>query len=73
VPDSGKSPVADYLFENDTRDNLRKCNNPLIYGTPKLVAGKARAGICPSMETDDYLALTGETSATAPTSLLRRG
>ena len=56
VPDSGKSPAADYLFEGNTRDSSGNGNNPLVYGTPLTVAG--RQGQALSFDgTDDYLAL----------------
>lgn len=56
VPDSGKSPAADYLFEGNTLDTSGNGNNPLIYGTPKLVTGKQGQAL--SFDgADDYLAL----------------
>ena len=56
VPDSGKSPAADYLFEGNTRDTSGSGNNPLVYGTPKIVAGARGAAV--SLDgADDYLRL----------------
>jgi hypothetical protein len=55
VPNSGSSPASDYLFEGSARDT-RSGNNPIIYGTPKLVAGKHGSAL--SFDgTDDYLEL----------------
>ncbi|WP_035610492.1 LamG-like jellyroll fold domain-containing protein, partial [Haloferula sp. BvORR071] len=57
VPNQGSSGNAAYLFEGNVRDTLSG-NNPLIYGTPKIVAGKNGSAV--SMDgTDDYLALPG--------------
>ena len=57
VPNSGTSGNAGYLFEGNTRDIISG-NNPLTYGTPKLVPGKHGSAL--SLDgTDDYLALPG--------------
>lgn len=57
VPNLGSSGNAGYLFEGNTRDILSG-NNPLTYGTPKLVSGKHGSAL--SLDgTDDYLALPG--------------
>jgi len=56
VPDSGKSPAADYLFETNSRDTSGNGNNPLTYGTPKFVAGVR--GTAVSLDgAEDYLRL----------------
>ena len=58
VPDSGTSPDSIYLFEGGTRDILGG-NNPLTYGTPKIVPG--RNGTAISLDgSDDHLALPGK-------------
>jgi hypothetical protein len=55
VPNSGSSPAADYLFEGNLRDS-RSGNNPIVHGTPSLVAGKHGSAL--SFDgTDDYLKL----------------
>ncbi|QJE97925.1 LamG-like jellyroll fold domain-containing protein [Luteolibacter luteus] len=57
VPNFGNSGNAGYLFEGSTRDTISG-NNPLIYGTPKIVPGKHGSAL--SLDgTDDYLALPG--------------
>lgn len=57
VPNLGSSGNAGYLFEGNTRDTISG-NNPLTYGTPKLVPGKHGSAI--SLDgTDDYLSLPG--------------
>ncbi|MCW1925801.1 glycosyl hydrolase [Luteolibacter arcticus] len=57
VPNTGSSGNASYLFEDSIRDT-QSGNNPLVYGTPKHVAGKHGKAL--SLDgTDDYLALPG--------------
>jgi hypothetical protein len=57
VPNTGSSGNATYLFEDQVRDT-QSGNNPLVYGTPKHVAGKHGKAL--SFDgTDDYLALPG--------------
>ncbi|RYD68344.1 MAG: hypothetical protein EOP83_00970 [Verrucomicrobiaceae bacterium] len=57
VPNTSPSGNATYLFEDTVRDT-QSGNNPLVYGTPKHVAGKNGKAL--SFDgTDDYLALPG--------------
>ncbi len=55
VPNSATLSATDLLFEGNTRDT-RSGNNPLVYGSPKLVAGKNGSAL--SFDgSDDYLSL----------------
>lgn len=55
VPNSAPLSATDLLFEGNTRDS-RSGNNPLLYGSPRLVAGKNGTGL--SFDgSDDYLSL----------------
>jgi len=55
VPNSGTSPASDFLFEGSIRDT-RSGNNPTVYGSPELVAGKHGSAL--SFDgADDYLEL----------------
>jgi hypothetical protein len=57
VPNTGSSGNALYSFEGNVRDSLSG-NNPVVYGTPKLVPG--RHGQALSFDgTDDWLSLPG--------------
>lgn len=56
VPGSGRSTNAIYSFDENFRDSSGNGNNPLIYGAPKLAAG--RDGKVLVLDgTDDYLVL----------------
>ncbi|MEK7951422.1 LamG-like jellyroll fold domain-containing protein [Luteolibacter sp. Y139] len=58
VPNTGNSGNATYLFEGNVRDT-QSGNNAVVYGTPKLVAGKHGKAL--SFDgTDDYLMLPGK-------------
>lgn len=55
VPNSAPLSATDLLFEGNTRDT-RSGNNPLVYGSPKLVAGKNGSAL--SFDgADDYLSM----------------
>ncbi len=57
VPNTGSSGNAAYLFDGHLRDTASG-NNPLVYGTPKLVPGKHGSAL--SLDgTDDHLTLPG--------------
>lgn len=57
VPNSAPLSATDLLFEGNTRDS-RSGNNPLVYGSPRLVAGRNGSGL--SFDgADDYLSLPG--------------
>lgn len=57
VPNTGTSGNAAYLFDGHLRDSVSG-NNPLVYGTPKPVAGRHGGGL--SFDgTDDHLSLPG--------------
>ena len=58
VPNSGKTGVASYLFNGDTRDTSGNGNVCLSYGTPRFVPGRRGQAIEFDGE-NDYLRLTG--------------
>ncbi len=57
VPDSGKAAPAKFLFEGNFRDTSGNGNNPLVYGTPKMVVGQGVSSALSLDGTDDYLQL----------------
>jgi hypothetical protein len=56
VPGSGRSTNAIYSFDENFRDSSGNGNNPLIYGAPKLAAGRD-GNVLVLDGTDDYLVL----------------